>query len=768
MSITRESDRPRALATPLQRSIRSKILALVLGTSATALLLAGIAMLAHDVLIYRQTWATDLNTEAAILARSTAPALAFDDRPTTQRNLSALQAREAILAVGVYDSRGALYAQFQRVGTPSAPAQLPDLIGTRIAGERLELTYRIVQNGEFLGTIYLSARYDIAGRIRAYVTIFALVTLASMIAALILSNVLQRAITTPLEAMAATAGNVVEQRDYSQRVQQTSDDEIGVVVHAFNKMLDEVETRTRALEDSNRALKQEVLTRQEAEQALRASERLYRAIGESIDYGVWIADAEGRNTYASDSFLRLTGMTQEQCSTGGSGEALHPDDVQTTMAAWRECVRTGDSWYREYRIRGADGHYHPILARGVQIRVDGETTGWAGINLDIALIKQTEEALREADRRKDEFVATLAHELRNPLAPIRHAAKILDTPAADEAQRQWARDIISRQVQHMSLLLDDLLDVSRITRGRLELKKDRVTLESLVTAAVETARPLFDARGHHLKVQLPSAPVYLEVDPLRLSQALSNLLTNAAKYTDAGGRIAVTTTVTDEHLGIAVEDTGIGIQPSALAKVFEMFSQVESAVDRSQGGLGIGLALVKGLIALHGGTVEAMSQGPGLGSTFTILLPRSVIVEGGGVDREAASVQSEGNQKCRVLIADDNVDGAKSLAVLLEVTGYAVCVVHSGADALSVGMRERPEIYILDIGMPEMNGYETARRIRREAWGKHALLIAVTGWGQKDDKERARAAGFDHHFTKPVDLDALESLLAECARARSA
>jgi PAS domain S-box-containing protein len=765
----KESTTPtRAKGTALQRSIRSKILALVLGTTATALLLAGIAMLAHDVLVYRQSWVADMNTEAAILARSIAPALAFDDRPTTQRNLSALQAREAISSVVVYDSAGALYAQYQRPGAAAPPTRMTADSGVRIDGNRLELSQRIVQNGEFLGVIYISARYDLQNRVRAYVTIFALVTLASLVAAMILSNVLQRVITTPLEAMAETAGDVVANRDYSRRAEQTTDDEIGVVVHAFNKMLDEVQGRTRELEESNSALKQEVRIREEAEEALRTSERLYRAIGESIDFGVWICDANGRNTYASDSFLKLTGLTQEQCSNEGWGDALHPDDALATIAAWQECVRSQSThWYREHRVRGVDGVYHPILARGVRVRMDGETWGWAGINLDISQIKQTEEALREADRRKDEFVATLAHELRNPLAPIRHAAKILDTAAADDSQRQWARDIIARQVQHMSLLLDDLLDVSRITRGRLELKKDHVTLESLVTSAVETARPLFESRHHVLEVRLPQEPLHLEVDPLRLSQALSNLLTNAAKYTDPGGRITIAVAIADDIV-VTVQDTGIGIHPSGLGQIFEMFSQVESAVDRSQGGLGIGLALVKGLVTLHGGTVEAISRGVGQGSAFTIRLPRTLIVKDRRVTEDLEDAKRQGLHRCRVLIADDNVDGARSLAVLLEVQGYAIAIAHSGAEALRVGAREHPEVCILDIGMPELNGYETARRIRREAWGKRALLIAITGWGQKDDKERARAAGFDHHFTKPVDLDSLERLLADFGSLKSA
>jgi PAS domain S-box-containing protein len=742
-------------------SIQSKFALLVLGTTATALLVAGIAMLSYDLRVHRQSWADDLNTEATILARSTAPALAFQDLATAQRNLNALQARDSVSAAALYDQDGVLYAQYRRTQEAALPQQLPAIQTMQMSGERLDITQRIVQNGEFIGTIYLRARYNVSGRIKAYLTIFALVTVASMAAALVLSAVLQRGITTPLNAVAAVARQVVHERDYSQRVPTPGNDEVGLVVKAFNRMLDEVQARTLALEQSNRTLKQEAETRQEAESALRASEKLYRAIGESIDYGVWVADAQGRNTYASDSFLRLTGMTQEQCSNVGWGEALHPDDVAGTIADWQECVRTGEHWYREHRIRGTDGHYHSVLARGVPIRDGGELRGWAGINLDISRIKRTEAALREADRRKDEFVATLAHELRNPLAPIRHATKILAMPAADAAQRQWARDVVARQVQHMSLLLDDLLDISRITRGRLEIRKDSVSLQSLVASALETVQPLLDARQHALHVELPNEPVLLEVDPLRMSQALSNLLTNSAKYTDPGGRIEITATLEPAAIRIAVRDTGIGLSAAALPKIFEMFSQVESAVDRTQGGLGIGLALVKGLVALHGGTVEAASAGLGHGSTFVIRLPKTSLVEPRVRPSDVASGQVVPRLTGRVLIADDNVDGASSMAVLLQVSGYEVQVAHSGVDALRVGAQQRPDAFILDIGMPDLNGYETARRIRREAWGARALLVAVTGWGQRDDKEKARAAGFDQHFTKPVDPEVIERVLAE-------
>ncbi len=302
------------------------------------------------------------------------------------------------------------------------------------------------------------------------------------------------------------------------------------------------------------------------------------------------------------------------------------------MAAWKECARTGNIWYREHRMMGVDGKYHAILAQGVPIRdEDGRIQRWAGINLDISRLKNTELALLEADRRKDEFLATLAHELRNPLAPIRNAVRILDSDAADERQRKWGREVIARQVQRMSLLLDDLLDVSRITRGQLELKNDYVDLKSVVDVAVETARPLLDAKRHHLTVSLPAENVKLEADPLRLSQVIGNLLTNAAKYTDPEGQITLQAKLANTELVISILDDGIGLSPEVIPGLFTMFSQVNSAIDRAEGGLGIGLALVKGLVALHGGRVEARSEGLGKGSEFIVHLPHKVIAPAGAV-----------------------------------------------------------------------------------------------------------------------------------------
>ncbi len=376
---------------------------------------------------------------------------------------------------------------------------------------------------------------------------------------------------------------------------------------------------------------------------------------------------------------------------------------------------------------------------------------------EIASRERAEAALREADRRKDEFLATLAHELRNPLAPIRQAALISQAPAATEAQKRWSHDVISRQVQHMSLLLDDLLDVSRITRGTLELRRQPAELAAIVEAAVETARPAIDAKRHELLVEIPQTPVRFAADPLRLAQVLSNLLTNAAKYTDPEGHVRLGASVAEQMLTITVTDSGIGIPPEDITGVFAMFSQVKSTQDRSEGGLGIGLALAKGLVELHDGTLEARSRGVGFGSEFIVRLPlkSSEVTSPGPVDSRSESRRATR----RVLIADDNRDAAESLAMLLRIDGHEVTVVYDGPQALTMLLQVRPEVALLDIGMPGLDGYEVAQRVRHGPLGSAITLIAVTGWGQDRDKAQARQAGFDHHFTKPVDPARLSQLL---------
>jgi PAS domain S-box-containing protein len=369
------------------------------------------------------------------------------------------------------------------------------------------------------------------------------------------------------------------------------------------------------------------------------------------------------------------------------------------------------------------------------------------------------ESLRDADRRKDEFLATLAHELRNPLAPLRNGLQVMKLAGGNAAAVEQARGMMERQLAQMVRLIDDLLDVSRITRGKLELRRERVELASVVQSAVEGSRPLIEASAHRLTVSLPPEPVSLEADPVRLAQVLANLLTNAAKYTDAGGHIRLTAERQGGELVVAVRDNGIGLAAEHLPRLFEMFSQVAPALERSQGGLGIGLALVKGLVEMHGGTVEAHSEGPGRGSEFVVRLPEAVA--GDGLRPEAGSgTAARRTPSRRIVVADDNRDAADSLALLLRLAGHEVHAVHDGQGAVEAAAWFKPDVAFLDLGMPRLNGLEAARRIREQPWGQNILLVAVTGWGQEEDKRRAAEAGFDRHLTKPVDPAALQEVVA--------
>jgi two-component system CheB/CheR fusion protein len=416
----------------------------------------------------------------------------------------------------------------------------------------------------------------------------------------------------------------------------------------------------------------------------------------------------------------------------------------------------------ERRVDRDDGKVHYIMRVLPYREPDSTASGVLVTFVDVTSIVDAEEALVAADVRKDVFLATLSHELRNPLAPIRIAAQLLQSPKLGPGELKHAQTIIARQVTHMSSLLDDLLDVSRITRGAFLLKKEYVDIQVLIDDAIVAVQPAIDLKEHTFRVDRPSAPIILEVDPVRITQAITNLLTNAAKYTPKGGLIHMGSRIEGKHLVIYVRDNGVGLNAESIGKVFDMFSRVESEVGRSEGGLGIGLALAKGLIELHGGRIEARSAGANQGSEFSIYLPRTLIVEESAIPMpNQDGGTADAGVPLRILVADDNRDSAETLKMLLELSGHDVLLAHSGSEALETATRARPDVGIFDIGMPDLNGYALAERIRHEAWGKRIALIALTGWGQESDKRRALAAGFDHHLTKPVDPEFLERLLQE-------
>ena len=373
-------------------------------------------------------------------------------------------------------------------------------------------------------------------------------------------------------------------------------------------------------------------------------------------------------------------------------------------------------------------------------------------------IEASREALREADRRKDEFLATLAHELRNPLAPMRNGLQLMKLARGDGEGIERARALIERQLGHMVRLVDDLLDLSRISRGTVELRRTRVPLAAVVRQAVETSQPAIEGAGHALVLEVPEESIVVDADEIRLAQAVANLLHNAAKYTEPGGRIRLSAAREGDDAVVTVEDNGVGMSPDMLPRVFEMFTQVDRSLERSQGGLGIGLAIVKRLVEMHGGSVEAYSAGVGMGSRFTVRLPVARPVSGGEPKRHEPRLPSAPVRR-RILVVDDNEDSAMSMSLLLTGMGNETRTAHEGLEALEIGATFLPEIILLDIGMPRLNGYEAARRIREQPWGQGVKLVAVTGWGQENDRRRSQEAGFDHHLVKPVDPAALSKLL---------
>jgi signal transduction histidine kinase len=622
----------------LRHSVRRKVTALVLATTLAALFVTAFALVTYTVRDYRRSKVTEMRTQAEILGRASAPALAFDDRKEAARDLAMLEARPDVGGAALYAPDGSLFAVWTRDAGPSsasAPSRAPEP-GVRIAGDRLDLVYPIVDDGQRLGTVVLQARYGLRERLLAYVAILAAVMALALLAALLLSAWLQRAVTEPIQGVADAARRVVARRDFSVRAGRTTEDEIGMLADAMNHML---------------------------------------------------ADLE-----------------------------------------------------REIRER-----------------------------------RDAEEALRIVDRRKDEFLATLAHELRNPLAPIRNALYLMQAPGSDARIAAEARAIIDRQVRQMVRLVDDLLEVSRITTGNLALRRERVDLRVVASAALETVEPIVRERGHRLTVDLPPAGLTIDADPTRLAQVFLNLLNNAAKFTPPGGRIEFSVEVKDGEMIARVRDDGVGIAADMLDPIFEMFAQADRSLERTTSGLGVGLSLSRRLIELHGGRLEAFSEGPGKGSEFVIHLPAMPAAprpleapsrpggSGGrfGVLREtgAPALRPSGEGKTRVLVVDDNRDFADTLSRMLRSLGHEVRVEYDGLAGLAAARTFRPDIAFLDIGMPGLNGYDLARRLRAFPSTSGIVLIAVTGWGKASDRDQSREAGFDEHVVKPLEIERLQSIL---------
>jgi PAS domain S-box-containing protein len=514
----------------------------------------------------------------------------------------------------------------------------------------------------------------------------------------------------------------------------------------------------------------DVTERKQFEDDLLASEQRFRTITNAMPQMVWTALADGSVDYHNEQFYEFVGLEPGAAEGTVWAEAvLHPDDRQAGREIWQRSVSRGEPYEMTYRLRHHSGEFRWILARALPLRdAAGNIVKWMGTDTDIHEKKLAEDALQDANQRKDEFLAMLAHELRNPLAPISAAAQVLRIMPEDPAKVRNFADVITRQVNHMTTLVNDLLDVSRVTRGMVQYEKAEVDLRSVILSAAEQVHPLIEARRHGLTLDLgpEGAPAPLLGDRARLIQVFANLLANAAKYTAGGGQIGVTLTLQGAHARVQVTDNGSGIDAALLPQVFDLFTQGTRTPDRAQGGLGLGLALARTIVLAHGGRIRASSAGPGQGSSFSVELPLA-IHGGAGTDGATDGGVTARGAPLALMLVDDNVDAVTMLGALLSAAGHRVESFSDPRSALAAAPVAAPDAFVLDIGMAGMDGYELARRLRAQPACRGALFIALTGYGQPGDRELTRQAGFDHHFVKPVDAgELLEALRQRAPRTR--
>jgi PAS domain S-box-containing protein len=551
-----------------------------------------------------------------------------------------------------------------------------------------------------------------------------------------------------------------DQQDHSAPFGGICDCHTRVIPAESYGTLDDANERLRAisqLQQKAQSLEAEIAHRREVEESLRKRERELADFFENATEGLHKVGPDGTILWANKAECDLLGYSLEEY-VGRSIVEFHVDSELITDLLKK--LNHGETLVNHpARLRCKDGSTKQVLISSNAFFEDGEFVHTRCFTRDVSQQWEAEQSLLEADRRKDVFLATLAHELRNPLAPIRNALTLLTVPAPTQAVTEEARDVIKRQVEQMTRLVDDLLDVSRITRDKIDLRKERVELASVIGSAVETSQPLIDSAKQTLSISLPDEPVYFHADPTRMAQVFANLLQNAAKYSEQGGQIQIQAEVSGAEVVVRVRDEGIGISCEALAYVFDMFRQVDGSLERAQGGLGIGLTLVRRLVELHGGTVNAQSDGPGTGSEFIVRMP--IVAE--RAQETAATAPAAVLAKQRILVVDDNKDSGDTLSALLRLKGHDVRTARDGLEALDVVGEFQPQIILMDVGMPKMNGYEATRRIRQSPNGKETFIVALTGWGQADDVQRSAEAGCSAHLVKPVDLDVLERLLARGA-----
>ncbi|HET8746896.1 MAG TPA: ATP-binding protein, partial [Ramlibacter sp.] len=627
------------------RSIQAKLSLILLATVGVALAIAAAALLLFEA---RNDWRGTreaLVSQADVVGLASEAALAFQDPAVGAQTLRALQAQPSMAAAALYDATGKLFASYEPPAGASAVAPPPraPAAGVEFGWTTASVVRPVVSNRERIGSVYLQVRHGLLPRMAEYLGWLIAVMLASLAGAVLLARRLQRALTGPIAEVSSVARRVLERGAFDMRARRTSDDEVGQLVDAFNAMLDELGRRAQVL--------------QEANEALSASEARYQLAVRGSSAGLWDWDMRSRTMFHSPRLKALLGYTGEEFPD--TPEALpalmHPDDLPAVQAALREHLASDTPYQAECRLREKSGQWRWFLVTGMAQRdATGRAFRMAGSLIDITERKQSELLLQQASRAKDEFLATLAHELRNPLAPLRTGLQILKSPKAALAVQQRTLDTMDRQLTHMVRLVDDLLDISRISSGMIRLEQARTSLRAVLQTSLELARPAIDAAGHALHVEWPEQDVELHGDATRLAQAFGNLLNNAARYTPAGGRIALRARQAGEHAVVQVVDNGVGIPADMLEKVFQLFTQVTPGPGQLASGLGIGLFLVRSLIEMHGGTVVAESAGPGQGSTFTVTLP-CLPVPAPAPAAAAAGGRAEASS-LRVLVVDDNVD----------------------------------------------------------------------------------------------------------------
>ena len=506
------------------------------------------------------------------------------------------------------------------------------------------------------------------------------------------------------------------------------------------------------------AILQDISERKQMEHALRDSEQRFRAMADNTSLPIWISSADGKLQFVNQAYLDFFGVERDHIADFDPRSSVHPEDVDTYFSNFAQAVSRGVPWEAAVRVRRADGAWRWLQTRANPILDEANRiVAYVGSSPDLTDLLEAQASLIDADKRKDQFLATLAHELRNPLAPLTASLALLEHKP-DSGVDRAVLERMQRQVSHMVRLVDDMMEVSRITRGAIELRRRPMDMAEVLGHCVDSCRPIMEASDHAVVVEQCDPECWVDGDPVRLAQVFSNLLNNAAKYTDPGGRISLGLHRQEDEVVVTVADTGVGLPVDRLDDIFDMFTQLHSASDRSQGGLGIGLTLVRSLVELHGGRISASSEGPGKGSRFTVRLPALTAIP---ARLEAPSCQSFATAavRRRILVVDDNRDGADAIAEYLELIQHQVNTAYDGASAVALANSTPPELVLLDLGMPGMDGYETCQRLRGLPGGSAFRIVALSGWGQSTDKARTAASGFDHHLVKPVDLEALSVLL---------